>query len=272
MAWVATAIVGATVVGAGASMIAADKQSSAISGAAATSSQASADATAQQLSYLREVRADIADAVDQGLIDLDTGFNMALQSLNQVPTNNYNMSQQYIDQARNLIENPDQIMENPALQYQYNRGIDALQAGFSRTSGGGLTGNMIEAAQEYGQNFAAQALDTELNRLMTMANSQFRVEDMITSREAEKFTNIANLWSGLGTTKASTRIAGATQTGNVTNAMGNAVSNNILTQGDIAANAGINQANVSSNMLSNVAGSVSDMSLLFAMKPDLFKG
>jgi hypothetical protein len=208
-----------------------------------------------QMEYLREVRADIAEAVDAGLIDLDTGFNMAIQQFEPLTgLEEYNA-------ARQLLRDPSAIMDRPSTQFQYGQGIDALQSAFSRTSGGGLSGPAMKGAMEYGQNFASTALDAELNRLFPFINIATGAR-----------SNIANLYQGLGTSKANLRLGGATGYSNIGAQMAPGIAQGIANQGNIAASGMINQANIQTGLYSNLAGMGTNMAMLYATNPGLFSG
>jgi len=249
------AIVGAAVLGTGAAIYSANKASSAIKSSTEAQLAAQGNATAMQLQYLREVRADIADAVEKGLIDIETGFNMAIEQFQPLTgLEEYNT-------ARQLLQDPSAIMDRPSTQFQYGQGLEALQAAYSKTSGGGVSGPAMKGAIEYGQNFASAALDAELNRLFPFINSA------ISAR-----TNIANLYQNTGTAQANLRVGGATGNANIVGQMMPAISQGITQQGNIAAGGTINQANIQTGLYSNLANQGTNMAMLYAMNPSLFSG
>jgi hypothetical protein len=218
--------------------------------AAEEQAKAYGNSEAMQLAFLREVRADIADAVDQGIIDLDTGFNAAIQELRGMSKLGA------ISEYQKLLQDPEAIMQRPSVQYQYGQGIDAMQSAFSRTSGGGVSGSSLKAAQEYGQNFAASYLDQELSRLTPLINI-----------ETGALNNIANLQAGKGQSKANLRVSGATGSGQITQGVAQNVANTQVAAGQTAASYGATQANILNSVLSQLG-------LLGAYKMDsnLFKG
>lgn len=253
MAWIATAIIGGSLIGAGASYFGARSAGNAASDAANAQSDAQVQSTQMQLDYLREVDASIADAVDRGLIDLETGVNMAIEQLQ--PMAGY---EQY-NAARGLLENPESVMDRPGIQFQYNQGLSSLQSMLSRSSGGGVSGQGMVAATEYGQNFASNSLDAELNRLFPFINI---------ANEAN--TNIANLYSGLGTSQANLRVGGATGAANVTGSMIPSIAQGVSNMGNISAANSINQANITSGLYSGMGNSANSLAMLFAMNPKMF--
>lgn len=152
-----------------------------------------------QLEMLRETRVDIARAVEQGLIDLDSGVEMAREQLEPLTgMDEYNA-------ARGLLKDPSSIMDRPSVQFQYGQGVDTLKSVASKTSGGGASGLGMASAMEYGQNFASQALDAELARLSPFINT------MVGAR-----TNLANVYTGAGTAKSNLRLGGTAQLGALT--------------------------------------------------------
>lgn len=250
-----TAILAAGALGVGGAAYASKKASSAAEKAAEAQSDALVRSTGLQLQYLRETRADIADAVDKGLIDLKTGFNMAIKELRPLA------GMQEYNAARRLLQEPGAIMDRPATQFQFEQGVEALQGAFSRTSGGGVSGPALKAATEYGQNFASLALDAELARLMPFV-------DIATAAR----TNIANLYQGRGTSRANLRVGGATGTADVTGQVIPSVASNITAQGNVAASNLINQANITTGLTSGITGNISNLAMLYATNPSLFSG
>ena len=272
MSAIACAIVGTAVVGylatksaSKSAKEAAQVQAAATTQAAKTQTEAQSVSTAMQLQFLRETRADIAEAVEKGLVDLETGFNAAIEAL--LPF----ASVEELNQAKELLSNPEAIMDRPSTRFQYAQGIEALNAAFSRTGGGGLSGQGVKAAQEYGQNFASLSLDAELKRLQPLIDIGLGAA-----------TNVANLQSGKGTAMSNLRISGATGSGNITAHMsskaaegvmnqGNIAAQNMTNQGNIAANNMINQANINTQMWSSIAQTGTNLAL-YKANPTLFKG
>jgi len=199
--------------------------------AAKTQANATKSATELQYDFLRQNRAEIADAVDKGLIDINTGFNAAM------------------DEYMKAMNDPDLVMNRPGVKFQYEQGLDALKSGFSRTSGGGLSGPMIKAAQEYGQGFASNALDAELNRL----------------------SPYLNLLTGKANATANLRVGGATGTAGITGTAANNISNLTLQGGENAAAAAIRQGNINTNYISGATNQIQDLLTLAALRPELFR-
>lgn len=253
MSWLAAAVVGGAVVGGVASTMAAGKQSSAIEAGAQSQAAATMQSTQMQLDYLRETDENIAAAVEQGLIDLDTGFNMAIQQLQPMT------GMEEYNAARGLLQDPSSVMDRPSVQWQYDQGIDAMQSAFSVSSGGGISGQGLAAAQKYGQNLASTALDAELNRLFPFINISNQARSQIAGVEAGRGQMAANL-----------RVGGATKTAQITGQAIPGIAQGIQSQGDIAAAAGINQANVYANNMSNMANLGSGALNYFATNQNLF--
>jgi len=275
MTWVAVAIGGAAVVGGAVGIYASNNASSASSNAANMQSESTREATKiqadtqkqieeMQLAFLREQRADIAKAVESGLVDLQTGFDAAVSQLQ--PSANLGAIGDY----QNLISNPESVMERPAVKAQFDQGIEALNAAFSRSLGGGTSGPAIKAAIEYGQNFASKALDLELSRIAPLVDI-----------ESNANTNIANILINKGTSMANLKLAGATGSAsatqaastNIANSMtnsGNATAASIARLGDIGAENEINQANIGSWQASNISSQASNLAMLYATNPGLF--
>ena len=277
MSGVATAIAAAAaVVGAGvaaysasesskAAASSAKKQAAATAAAAGIMAGASEKGTELQLQYLREVRADIAAAVEAGQLDLNTAFALATGQLEPMAgLEEYNA-------ARGLLADPSSLMNRPSNIFQYNQGIEAMQSAFSRTSGGGVSGPSMQAAIQYGQNFASTALDAELNRLFPFINTAIQAR-----------TNLANVAQNWGTAAANLGVGGAGGIANVTGQIIPSVAQGItgtgqniaaLTQqgGQIAATNAVQQANIQTGLYSNIADMGTNMAMLYASNPGMFK-
>lgn len=213
--------------------------------AARAQAEAQTESTEMQLEYLRETRADIAEAVDAGLIDLETGFNAAMEQFEPLTgLDEYNA-------ARGLLADPGSLMDRPSNQFQYEQGLEALTASQSRSSGGGISGRSMKGAIEYGQNFASTALDQELNRLFPFINTA------VSAR-----SNMANLQQGLGSAQANLRVGGATQTAGIVGQQMPSIAQGVANQGNIAANKYMNQANTRSNLYSNIGSMVDSTSMM----------
>lgn len=230
-----------------------------------------------QLDFLRDTRRDIADAVEAGLIDLDAGMNAAIAELRPLLDDaNASVEDRWAsDMYRDLMEDPTAIKRRPTYEFQYDEGIDALQSAFSRTSGGGMSGRAIKAAQEYGQNFAAQMLNEELRRLEPM----LQMEDTALRRMDTTRTNIAELYKGLGAAKANLRVGGATGS---SQAVGQAmptlaqtygnVGNAALSQGQAYATGAINQGNIWGNWANQQGQDAANIAMMFATRGGSYSG
>ena len=245
----AVAILAAAGISAAGSIYASSKQSKAASAAAGSQGEWNYAAMAMQYDFLRRSRKNIREAVDAGLIDLRTGYNMAIKGLRP----GYNAIRKYAK----LLKDPSSVMDRPGVEFQYEQGVEALQAGFSKTAGGGMSGPMVKAATEYGQNFASLALDRELGRLLPLIDIQ---------RE------IANLRVGRGTSAANLRVGGASGVANITGQMVPGIAGTMMQQGNVAASNWINQANIQTGMISNLSSQFTDLAMLYATRPELFSG
>lgn len=208
--------------------------------------RAATESTNIQLEALREQRADLAAAVDAGIIDLDSAYEAAIGELQPLAT----AGMEEMNVARKLLMDPSAIMDRPGTRFQMEQGTEALQAAFSRTSGGGLSGRAIKAATEYGQNFAATALDRELARLQPFINIG------VTAK-----TNIAQMGVGLGTSKANIRLGLGTQLANLTGQAG-----------QVSGALPITKQNITTDLLSGLTGQGTNILSLMALRPDLFGG
>lgn len=255
MSVVAAAIVGGAVVGAGGAIYASNQASDASEAAAQAQTDTSMASLEMQERWLEINRQDIKDAVDAGLIDLETGYNQAVAELQPYAEGGI----ETLNTARDLLEDPTAIMDRPSYQFQYDQGIEALQAAYSRTGGGGVSGSALKAAQQFGQNLASTSLDAELNRLFPFINLA-----------AQSSEQLANLHTAFGANQANLRAAGATGTAAATGTAVTGMSNTIQNQGVFAANNAINQANINANLASNLTNIGTGIMNYAAANPDLF--
>jgi hypothetical protein len=190
------------------------------------------------MDYLNQNRGDIASAVDAGLIDINTGYAKAIADLKPLVDQGLVSLADY----NQLLQDPSAIMNRPSTQFQYNQGLSSLQTGFSKSTGGGLSGNIVAAAQQYGQNFASQNLDAELARLSPLI-----------SIGANAIGQTSTLNANQGNAAANLRISGTSQMNTnaqlATGAIGNAAATTAASQ---TANS-INQGNTFNSLLSNLS-------------------
>jgi hypothetical protein len=117
----------------------------------------------------------------------------------------------------------------------------------------------MKAAMEYGQNYAASALDAELARISNMINVNYGAS-----------SNISNLLTNQGISKSNLRMSGATGSGNVTQSVANNLSNIYANMGETSATGIINNANINANLLSSLANQGTNLAMLYAMNPTMF--
>ena len=182
--------------------------------------RAELEATREQIEFQREqlgiMREDLAQAVDAGLIDLQDAYNIAVSEIQPYADRTaYNQALQY-------LKSPQDVMSLPGVQFQYEQGQDALANLLSKTTGGGISSDIMRAAQEYGQGFAGTQLDAALNRLMPFVNMGYGAS-----------TNLANLATGLGAAQSGLRMSGATGQAGATGQMAPLIAQNIGDIGNI---------------------------------------
>lgn len=277
MTWVACAIGGAAVVGAGAGVYSSNKASKAASGAASSQMSAQNYAIQMQMDYLRQMQDKISRGVDIGIGDISLGTGRAVTELKGRYNEAMGQFQPFTgleeyNAARQLLQDPSSIMQRPGVQFQREQGEEALQGAFSRTSGGGASGVGMKAAVEYGQNFASTALDAELNRLFPFINTSMGARTNIANLQQGLGSNLANIHQGYGRDAANLRVGGITGTAGITGQMMPSIAQGITNQGNIAATGQINQANIQTGLYSNLAGMGSNMAMMYAMNPGLFSG
>lgn len=86
----------------------------------------------------------------------------------------------------------------PHEERAFGRGVESLQAGFSRTSGGGVSSRALERAQQFGSDFERSRVTDRLNQLLPLINVS-----------TQGRANLANLATGFGQQTADLRLRGA---------------------------------------------------------------
>lgn len=197
----------ADIVGSGADLLAAGKQA-----------EASQYATDVQAKLTREQMDFLQKGIDEGIIDLDTAYNIARGYIEPYQDRTaYNTAMSY-------LKDPSQVMSLPGVAFEAEQGNRFLENLLSGTTGGGASGNAMKAAIEYGQNFAATQLDRALGRLNPFINLGYGAS-----------TNLANLAADLGGRKSNLRIGGATQGAGYLGDLGRIYGTNAYNQGNISA-------------------------------------
>lgn len=219
--------------------------------AAINATQTTADATSRSIAFQREWlsqnRADILEAVDAGLIDLQAGFEGAYAELAPF------MGLEAQEEIQRLLSDPGSVMTQPGVQEEFERGIGNLQAAVSTESGGGPSGRGIVAATEYGQNFASAKLDEALGRVEPFADLSQNVR-----------SNVANLYSGLGTSTSNLRSGAVTGMANLTGTAGQNIAGTLASSGQNQASGIINAANATVGGYQNFANLAAQGAALFS--------
>jgi hypothetical protein len=249
MSWVAAAIGGAALIGAGTAVYTSEQQAGAIGGAAAAQTTAAQDfAFWSQWQRVQNMNA-INDAVTRGLISIEEGNTQADRLLAPLA------DMGALDRFTGLIDRgPGEL--SPSETREFNRGIEAMQAGFSTTSGGGVSSRALENAQIFGQDFAAKRLDAQLNRLIPLINIAVGAQ-----------TRRADIAAGEGVQEANLRFSGAQALSGLGSSPIAQAASDI---GNIQANQITQQQNVQTDLLSNLTGIGSNVADLFIQNPNLF--
>jgi len=195
MAWVATAIVGAAVVGGVASNMAAGKQASAANNAAGLQAQSEADSLALQ----------------KQMFDKQVEINQPWQDAGLKALDNY-------------ASNPafkfsyDDLTADPSYKFRQQQGVNAMDMS-AASKGKILSGAQDKALANYGQNLASEEYGNAYNRSLQTYNTNANTQ-----------LNIANLGRGAA---AQTSTAAGNYSNNAANTMSN--SSNSIANSQIAA-------------------------------------
>jgi len=213
---------------------------------------------AQQMGIQEQYRNELKQAGQKGI----TNIMSAERSAKRAHKKARNIFQEladpsYLERAQSIMQDPSQIMQDPGVAFEQRQGEKQLEKLLSKTTGGGLSGGSIQAAQEYGQGFASTQIDKALSRLMPFINVDIGARENIArlaTVAGDRALNIANQ-------KSQTRFVGAggappiynylrSNEGQSLSRMGGLQSQ----MGQVQAQGAISQANIQSNLLQNLIG------------------
>jgi len=278
MGYVAVAIVGSAILGAGASAMSARSSSN----AAESAGNQQLQATRESIEFQKEeaekarefqemIRGEQSEAARQSLLNQQLAQNASLTGSRVAQDAAIDQFQPLagLDEfnlARSFLQDPSQAMNLPGVQFQKEQGEEQLQKLLSKTTGGGLSGGALKAAQEFGQNFASTKLDESLNRLFPFINIATGARQNISNLMTRGAESRANIARGFTQDRTQARFAGVGA--NLPSAqpltfpgIGQSMSN----IGTIQGQQGIAQANIQGNLMRNLTGIGSEAGRAFLL-------
>ena len=136
-------------------------------------------------------REDLMQARETGRADITAGYAGAESALSPFAQTNYlNMANQYLQSPTAAIMGPGAL---PGAAWELEQGRKSLEAGATRTSGGGLSGQQLKEASQYAINFASTKTDEALARLQPFIGMQYGAATNLANVRKEKGTTLANL-------------------------------------------------------------------------------
>jgi len=136
-------------------------------------------------------REDLMQTRVTGRADITAGYAGAESALSPFAQTNYlNMANQYLQSPTAAIMGPGAL---PGAAWELEQGRKALEAGATRTSGGGLSGQQLKEASQYAINFASTKTDEALARLQPFIGMQYGAATNLANVRKEKGTTLANL-------------------------------------------------------------------------------
>lgn len=137
-------------------------------------------------------RSDLLKAGETGRADIMGGAAGAESALAPFTKTNY------LNMANKYLMNPTAALSDPGAAWELEQGRKGLESAATVKSGGGLSGQQMKEASQYAINFASTKTDEALARLAPFLEMQYGAS-----------TNIANIRSGAGTSKANLGIGAA---------------------------------------------------------------
>jgi hypothetical protein len=243
-----SAIVGSSVLGAGASLFGSSNAADAQREAAAASAAAQREAADKSIAAQREM-------FDIGRADLQPYREGGVTAQNQLMTllgiGGDQNAQGYGKYARDF--GMSDFTTDPGYQFRLEQGMKALNAS-AAAKGMGMSGANIKGATEYGQNLGSQEYQNAFNRYQTNRTAQLApLQSLYAGGQAAAAgsaaqagalgSNLGQTYTGLGQGIAQAEVAG-----------GNAQASGYLNSANAVTNA-LNQG-MSSYMMSNYLGGI----------------
>lgn len=218
MGWVATAIIGSAVIGAGASIAGASAQAD----ATASASRTQADAT----KYSTDVQKDMYDQTREDQEPWRLAGIRALETIQNTPDFEFN--------AENFMQ-----MKDPSYEWRVDQGVKAMDK--SATARGNLfSGAAAKALTEYGQNMGSQEYQNAYNRARDTYMTNMNTQKSLAGVGQDATNMVSQAGQNMASGVASTTMSGA---------------NN---QANLAIQGGQNQANMYSNLAQSANTGVSN--------------
>lgn len=145
-------------------------------------------------------------------------------------------AQRYAGRINNYYDNPSSFKLDPAYQAQFKLGQEAAQRA-AAARGMNMSGNVLSELTQYGSDLAAQAWNTELNRLTNYVNANRQ-------NATNAFTNAGNLTATMDKNAGDYQLQGLNTTLSGLNNLGNSSNNYYNTDMGLLSNlAGVNAGN-----------------------------
>lgn len=188
MSWVAVAIGGSALIGAGTGLYTANK-----------AADAQKNAGQQTLQFQQQVYAD--------------------QQRNLAPF--IGAGTTALGKIGDSYANPGSFLQTPDYQFAFNQGRSALENS-AAAKGGLMSGNFARGATEYGQNFATTYLDRYRSGLLGLAGLGANAASGAANNATNMSGQIGNTLGGIGQSEASRWVGGGNA---VTGSLGSGVQN-----------------------------------------------
>jgi len=214
----------------------------------------------QQIERQDEFREFLRQTGEEGLLDIEQGRGRALAAGRR---GDAAASEMYdpllgtgaLEQARGILRDPSGVLDSPAAQFERRQGEKQMEKLLSKTTGGGLTGGSLMAAQQFGQEFAGSQIDKALGRLMPFINLDVSARQNIAQIAAGGGYRDAELEMETAGRKTSTRLAGAGGSPAIFSPLKfPGIGQTMSRMGQVQGQGALQQSNIQSNLLQNLVG------------------
>lgn len=251
----ATAIVAAAAVGVAGSIWSGEEERKATNTAAdkaETMQRESLEFQKDQWTYAKNL---LKESVELGVLDVNEAYDLAEQYLQEPGIFADMMDPWAYNMAREFMQSPEDVMDLPGAEFEFQQGQRALENMLSSTTGGGLSGAGMEAAIEYGQNFAATKIDQYLNRLFPFIN----LSALAGEKELNRRVNLANIATSRGESLANIRLAGAGAAAGASGRAAGNVAQTYTNMANIAWDAGKEVARIKAETIDDVTSTTQSL-------------
>lgn len=155
-----------------------------------------------------QARGDITTFGNRALDAATAGTDVANKSIRDATGRAVGAQQPFYDSGlsalsefQSILQNPDQILSEPGVQFQYEQGLEAVNRMAEKNNLLGSSAR-LNAATEFGQGLASTSMDQALNRRLPLIQGGQNAANVMSQANITEGTNLANVNTQQGRTLA----------------------------------------------------------------------